>query len=207
MDVTYHLICQRPDREKRETGLRKSNKEAAQTRARIVHTAADHLRRTGIAEASLADIMGAAGLTHGGFYKHFRSKEHLVAEAMTAAGENTLATMRKSAAKGGVDAVIDDYLSAQHRDSVTPMCPFAAFGSELRHSCYETKTAAANALQALFETLTEARATPDARRSAIVSLATMVGAITLARVVPDEASADEILDSAREALHRRAENF
>jgi len=188
---------------KRETGLRKSNKEAAQTRARIVETAADHLRHVGIAEASLADIMGAAGLTHGGFYKHFRSKEHLVAEALTAAGEKTLATMRKSVAKGGVNAAIDAYLSAQHRDSATPICPFAAFGSELRHTGHETKTAAANALQALFETLAEASATPEARRNAIVSLATMVGAMTLARAVPDEAIADEILESVRQALHRR----
>lgn len=182
--------------------MRKSNKEAAQTRARIVETAADHLRRTGIAEASLADIMGAAGLTHGGFYRHFRSKEHLVAEALTAAGEKTMATMRKSVARGGVNAVVDDYLSAQHRNSATPLCPFAAFGSELRHAGSETKTAAVNALQALFETLAEARTTPEARRDAIVSLATMVGAMTLARAVADEAVADEILKSARQALHR-----
>ena len=57
--------------------MRKSNKEAAQTREAIVAAAADHIRRTGIAEASLADVMAAAGLTHGGFYRHFRNKEHV----------------------------------------------------------------------------------------------------------------------------------
>ena len=180
--------------------MRKSNKEAALTRSRIVETAADHLRRTGIAEASLADIMGAAGLTHGGFYKHFRSKEHLVAEALTAAGEKTVATLRKNVAAGGVNAAIDGYLSSQHLTSATPMCPFAAFGSELRHAGDDTKAAAANALEALFLTLAEGSTTPEARRNAIVSLATMVGAMTLARTVPDKAIAEEILGTARQAL-------
>ncbi|MEP9380716.1 TetR family transcriptional regulator, partial [Aquabacter sp. CN5-332] len=67
--------------------MRKSNKEAAETRRAIVTTAADHIRRTGIAEASLSDIMAGAGLTHGGFYKHFRNREQLIAEALVAAGE------------------------------------------------------------------------------------------------------------------------
>ena len=66
--------------------MRKSNKEAAQTREAIVAAAADHIRRTGIAEAGLADVMAVAGLTHGGFYRHFRNKEQLVAEALSAAG-------------------------------------------------------------------------------------------------------------------------
>jgi TetR/AcrR family transcriptional repressor of nem operon len=188
--------------EKWETGLRKSNKEAAQTRTCIVETAADHLRRTGIAEASLADIMAAAGLTHGGFYRHFRSKEHLVAEALTAASEKTLMTLRKSVAAGGVNAAVADYLSRKHRDSATPICPFAAFGSELRHAGDETKAAAANALEALFTTLAEGSTTAKARSNAIVALATMVGAMTLARAVADKAIADEILESARRALHR-----
>jgi TetR/AcrR family transcriptional regulator, transcriptional repressor for nem operon len=188
--------------EKRETGLRKSNKEAAQTRACIVETAADHLRRTGIAGASLADIMAAAGLTHGGFYRHFRSKEHLVAEALTAASEKTLTTLRKNVAAGGVNAAVHGYLSPEHRDSATPICPFAAFGSELRHAGDETKAAAANALEALFTTLAEGSTTAEARSNAIVTLATMVGAMTLARAVPNQAIADEILDSARQALQQ-----
>ena len=184
--------------------MRKSNKEAAQTRACIVETAADHLRRTGIAGASLADIMAAAGLTHGGFYRHFRSKEHLVAEALTAASEKTLTTVRRNVAAGGVNAAVDGYLSPKHRDSATPICPFAAFGSELRHAGEETKAAAANALEALFTALAEGSTTAEARSNAIVTLATMVGAMTLARAVPNGAIADEILDSTRQALQQQA---
>src|SRR5258706_12021572 len=132
MNVTYHLICQGYRLGARRDGpLRKSNKEAAQTREAIVAAAADHIRRTGIAEASLADVMAAAGLTHGGFYRHFRNKEHLVAEALSAAGDKTIAAISQKIAKGGVNAAVDTYLSISHRDSPTPICPFATLGSEM----------------------------------------------------------------------------
>src|SRR6266849_7256901 len=109
MDVTYHLICQGPCcwQAGRERVVRKSNKEAAQTREAIVAAAADHIKRTGIAEASLADVMAAAGLTHGGFYRHFHNKEHLVAEALSAAGDKTIAVVGRNMGKGGVNALID----------------------------------------------------------------------------------------------------
>ena len=84
--------------------MRKSKLEAAQTREAIVAAAADLIRRTGIVEASLADMMAAAGLTHGGFYRHFRNKEHLVSEALSAAGDKTIATIGRHIAKGGLNA-------------------------------------------------------------------------------------------------------
>src|SRR5258705_10097296 len=97
MDVTYHLICQGPCcwQARRERLVRKSNKEAAQTREAIVAAAADHIKRTGIGEASLADVMAAAGLTHGGFYRHFRNKEQLVAEALSAEMSRSLLNIAK----------------------------------------------------------------------------------------------------------------
>lgn len=73
--------------------MRKSKKEAALTREAIVSAAADHIRRTGIVETSLADVMAAPGLTHGRFYKHFRNKDHLVAEALSAAGDEVVAVI------------------------------------------------------------------------------------------------------------------
>ena len=99
--------------------MRKSNGEAAQTREAIVAAAADHIKRTGIAEASLADVMAAAGLTHGGFYRHFRNKEQLVAEALSAAGDKTIAVVGRNIGKGGVNAAVDSYLSTSHRDAPT----------------------------------------------------------------------------------------
>jgi TetR/AcrR family transcriptional regulator, transcriptional repressor for nem operon len=203
--VAYHLIrqgrCHRPARKDRQ--LRKSNKEAAQTREAIVAAAADHIRRTGIAEASLADVMAAAGLTHGGFYRHFRNKEHLVAEALSAAGDKTIATIGRNIAKGGINAAVDSYLSTSHRDSPTPICPFAALGSEMARSGKETKIAATEILEKLFVTLAgDAPDREQARGDAIVALSTMIGAMTLARVVADSALSSEILARAKDYLHR-----
>jgi AcrR family transcriptional regulator len=79
--------------------------------------AADLIRRAGIAEASLADMMAAACLTHGGFYRHFRNKERSVSEALSAVGEKAIATIGPNLAKGSLNAVVDGYLSLSLRFS------------------------------------------------------------------------------------------
>jgi TetR/AcrR family transcriptional repressor of nem operon len=181
--------------------LRKSKQESAETRRAIVGAAADFIRRTGIAEASVADVMAAAGLTHGGFYRHFRNKEHLVAEALAAAGEKTLTAIGRSITKGGLNAAVDSYLSKSHRDSPTPMCLFAALGSEMARSGKETKVAATEALEKLLDLL--AGGEPHrarARGQAIVALCTMIGAMTLARIVADSDLSSEILERAKDHL-------
>jgi TetR/AcrR family transcriptional repressor of nem operon len=182
--------------------VRKSNKEAAQTREAIVAAAADHIRRTGIAEASLADVMAAAGLTHGGFYRHFRNKEHLVAEALSVAGGKTVAAISRNMGKGGVNAAVDSYLSISHRDSPTPICPFAALGSEMARSGGETKAAATEVLERLFDTFAEGSFGAEARGQAIVTLSTMIGAMTLARIASDTPLSEEILNRAKDHLHQ-----
>ena len=204
MDVTYHLICQGPRcwQARRERLVRKSNKEAAQTREAIVAAAADHIKRTGIAEASLADVMAAAGLTHGGFYRHFRNKEQLVAEALSAAGDKTIAVVGRNIGKGGVNAAVDSYLSTSHRDSPSPICPFAALGSEMARAGEETKAAATEVLERLFATLAGGASGAEARGQAIVGLSTMIGAMTLARIVADSPLSEEILNRAKDHLHR-----
>ena len=182
--------------------MRKSNKDAAQTRETIVAAAADYICRTGIAEASVADVMSAAGLTHGGFYRHFRNKEHLVAEAFSAAGNKAAATIGRTIGKGGLNAAIDGYLSALHRDSPTPLCPFAALGSEMARSGNEAKAAATEVLERIVATLAEDASGPEARGDAIVALATMVGAMTLARIASGTPLSEEILDRAKDHLPR-----
>jgi TetR/AcrR family transcriptional repressor of nem operon len=183
--------------------LRKSRLEAAQTREAIVAAAADLIRRTGIAEASLADMMAAAGLTHGGFYRHFRNKEHLISEAVSAAGEKAIATIGQKMAKGGLKAAVDGYLSTSHRDSPTPICPFAALGSEMARSRKVTKAAATEVLEKLFVTLAgDAPDREEARGDAIVALSMMIGAMTLARIVADRDLSSEILDRAKDHLTR-----
>jgi TetR/AcrR family transcriptional regulator, transcriptional repressor for nem operon len=188
---------------RKDQPLRKSRLEAAQTREAIVAAAADLIRRTGIAEASLADMMAAAGLTHGGFYRHFRNKEHLISEALSAAGEKAIATIGQKMAKGGLKAAVDGYLSTSHRDSPTPICPFAALGSEMARSRKVTKAAATEVLEKLFVTLAgDAPDREEARGDAIVALSMMIGAMTLARIVADSDLSSEILDRAKEHLTR-----
>jgi TetR/AcrR family transcriptional regulator, transcriptional repressor for nem operon len=185
-----------------EEQLRKSNKEAAQTREAIVAAAADHIRRAGIAQASLADVMAAAGLTHGGFYRHFRSKEHLLTEALTAAGGKANAAIGRSLAKGGINAAVDYYLSTSHRDSPAPLCPLAALGSEIARSGSETKAAVTEELEKLLDTLADGGCGTDTRGDAIVALSTMVGAMTLARITSGTPLSKEILTRARDHLRR-----
>lgn len=181
--------------------MRKSKLEAAQTREAIVAAAADLIRRDGIAEASLADMMAAAGLTHGGFYRHFDNKEQLVAEALAAAGEKTVAAIGRNMAKGGINAAVDGYLSKAHRDAPTPTCPFAALGSEIARSGKAAKVTATEVLEQLLASLAADAKDPErARGDAIAALSTMVGAMTLARIAADGALSAEILDRAREHL-------
>jgi TetR/AcrR family transcriptional repressor of nem operon len=188
---------------RKDQPLRKSRLEAAQTRETIVAAAADLIRRTGIAEASLADMMAAAGLTHGGFYRHFRNKEHLISEALSAAGEKAIATIGQKMAKGGLKAAVDGYLSTSHRDSPTPICPFAALGSEMARSRKVTKAAATEVLEKLFVTLAgDAPDREEARGDAIVAVSMMIGAMTLARIVADSDLSSEILDRAKDHLTR-----
>ncbi|MCA6100538.1 TetR/AcrR family transcriptional regulator [Bradyrhizobium australafricanum] len=165
-------------------------------------TAADYIRRTGIAETSLADVMEAAGLTHGGFYRHFRNKEQLVAEALSNAGDKIIAAITRNMAKGGINAAVDVYLSTAHRDAATPICPFAALGSELARSGDDIRAAATAALEELLTVLASGEVNSTARGDAIDALSTMIGAMTLARVTSGSPLSNEILERVREQLHR-----
>ena len=115
--------------------MRKSKQEAAATRQRIIMAAAAAFRKNGIAGTGLSDLMAAAGLTHGGFYRHFDSKDQIVAEACTAAGESLVEQLAASASEKapqrGFNTIVESYLSAAHRDEPADGCPVAALGSEM----------------------------------------------------------------------------
>src|ERR1700675_5069720 len=108
--------------------MRKWREEAAKTRKRIVTAAAGQFRKNGIVATGLADLMTAAGLTHGGFYKHFESKDQLVAEACAEAVEVLMGRLT-AAASAGPGAAVAAYLSTVHRDNPEAGCPLAAIGS------------------------------------------------------------------------------
>ena len=184
--------------------MRKSRSEAAKTRERIVSAAAAEFRQHGIAATGLADLMKAAGLTHGGFYRHFASKEELIKEASAAA----LATMLDglaAAATGkrgrtGLKTVAAKYLSTEHRDHPREGCPLAALGSELARADKKARAAATAGFVRLVDILAGKAATTDARPRALVAAATMIGAVTMSRVVTDPGLSAEILRAAEESL-------
>src|SRR5260370_6644761 len=122
--------------------MRKSREEAAQPRKRIVTAASGEFRKNGIVATGLNDLMSAAGLTHGGFYKHFASKDQLVAEACAEAVETAIFERLAAAASEGAGAAAA-YLSTVHRDNPATGCPLSAIGSELARSDEKTRAAAA----------------------------------------------------------------
>src|SRR5258707_2973820 len=130
--------------------MKKSRIEAAKTRERIVTAAAAEFRQHGIAATGLADLMKAAGLTHGGFYRHFASKDQLVAEACSAAiasmTQRVASNASRKRGRKGLETAVADYLSTAHRDNPRDGCPLAALGSELARADTQTRAAAKNGL-------------------------------------------------------------
>src|ERR1700746_1534051 len=111
--------------------MRKSKQEAAETRRRIVSVAAPEVKKSGIDRTGVADVMTAAGLTVGGFYKHFSSKDQLVAEALGGALQKSLDSVETKRG-GDLEAIAAAYLSEKHRDRLESSCPLPAVASELR---------------------------------------------------------------------------
>jgi TetR/AcrR family transcriptional repressor of nem operon len=188
--------------------MRKSKAETAETRLRIIDTAAREFRRNGIDGTGLADLMANAGLTHGGFYRHFDSKDQLVTEAYCAAANCLANDVRMLAAgksqRAALKAVADAYLSTKHRDHPEIGCPLAALGSELRRADDKTKAAATEGFTGLVSTvasLIEGKRPEAARQQALAAVSMMIGALTMSRVVDDpDLSAEILKQAARQVL-------
>src|SRR5690349_6944116 len=135
--------------------MRKSKSEAAETRRKIVKTAAAEFRQNGINGTGLSELMAAAGLTHGGFYRHFESKDQLIAEACASAIESATETawvpLLQQSRRNGLDAFVAKYLSEDHRDDQRGGCPFAALGSELARSDKDTRAVVTEGLSKLVD--------------------------------------------------------
>jgi AcrR family transcriptional regulator len=169
------------------------------THERIVEAAARAIRRSGFDGTSVADIMKDAGLTHGGFYAHFASREAMLAEAVDRAGAETLAFMERIAAsvppERALQAMTEAYLSEAHLESVETGCGAAALVSELPRQAPEVRRAATRRIKELIDLV--ARQSPDwgqpsAHENALVTVATVVGALALGRAVSDRKLADDL---------------
>lgn len=197
--------------------MRKSKAETAETRCRIVDSASFAFRANGIEGTSLNDLMAAAGLTHGGFYRHFGSKDQLVAEACTLGFEAMVESVREACAAApgscpeagpaGLMAVANAFLSANNRDERVASCPFTSIGSELARADQATRHAATDGLRRAVDLLAQQFQTtcPEAARSrAVAALSAMVGGLTLARIVDDATFSDAILSDVKALIERMA---
>jgi TetR/AcrR family transcriptional repressor of nem operon len=187
--------------------MKKSIIDTAQTRKRIVATASTMFLAQGLASTCIADIMTAAGLTHGGFYRHFESKEQLIAEAAASACRQLLALFSEATInkppREALSTLIGFYLDQS--DEVAALCTLASLGSELRHSDEHVKLIVMNGHQEMVDFIAQqARLLdipdPDGIADAIVSA--MVGAVMISRLAGDAATANVILGHARAVVGR-----
>lgn len=186
--------------------MRVSREQMAENRERILETAATLFRERGFDGVGVADVMKAVGLTHGGFYGHFSSKDDLAAQALGRAFVHSgqwAAEAKAVEPQAPLRAIADRYLSPSHRDDPGHGCPVAALGSDTARQGEASRLAATAGVRAAIEGLSAIApgATADERRtSAIASYATLVGALVLARMVEDEVLSDEILAAAKASL-------
>lgn len=185
--------------------MRNSQTVKDENRRRILYAAAPLLRERGVQGVSVADVMQEAGMTHGGFYRHFADKDQLVAEAL-ASGAERQAHERQEAGLNELAAYAAVYLSPAHRERRAEGCTFAALGSEVVRSSDGTRHAMTEAMRNLVDALSETAAGRNAqerRRAALASWAAMVGALTLSRLSDDPELADEILDATLKSILAR----
>jgi TetR/AcrR family transcriptional regulator, transcriptional repressor for nem operon len=178
-----------------------SRKEA--THERIVETAARAIRRSGYDGTGVAEIMKEAGLTHGGFYAHFDSRDGMLAEAADRAGADTVAFLTRVAAevapKKALEAMLRTYLSKEHVESAETGCAVAALGSEMPRQPANVRRAATRRIKEMIDLV--ARQSPDwgqpgAHERALVTVATALGALVLARAVDDPKLSDAVRQAA-----------
>ncbi|MDL5366723.1 TetR/AcrR family transcriptional regulator [Xanthomonas sp. NCPPB 2654] len=183
--------------------MKVSKAQAQANRAHIVETASALFRERGYEGIGVADLMAAAGFTHGGFYKHFASKADLAAEATACGIAQTVAQV------GGIDApeFVRRYVSRAHRDTRTVGCTMAALGGDAARQPEAVRAAFADGIEGVLAALEreDAAATdggPDqARAKRLDMLAHALGAIVMSRACPDDSPlADEILATCRATL-------
>ncbi|MDX2677836.1 TetR/AcrR family transcriptional regulator [Streptomyces soliscabiei] len=183
--------------------MRVTKAQAEQNRAHIVATAARLFRERGYDGVGVAELMAAAGFTHGGFYKHFRSKADLMAEA-SASGLSQIAARSEGLSLAGF---VESYVSREHRDGRGDGCTVAALSGDAARQPAEVKTEFAAGIESLLTALQAPSDRPgDAdqgvpRAMVIDMLARSVGAVMLSRACPDDSPlADEILDVCRNEM-------
>lgn len=179
--------------------MRVSRERAQATREHIKRTAAALFRERGFDGIGVADLMKASGLSHGGFYRHFASKEDLAVEASNAAYEQFVG----DAENRSIEALLSRYISKEHRDDLATGCPMATLGGEAVRQSEQVKAIFANGIETWIGMIGDAFGAADMepaekRASSIELAARAVGAIVLSRAASSDSSlSEEILDICR----------
>jgi TetR/AcrR family transcriptional repressor of nem operon len=177
-----------------------------QSHGRILDAAAGAVRRLGYAGVGVAEVMKEAGLTHGGFYAHFESRDALLAEAIEHAGIESGAALRErmrarvDAGASPLRALVEEYLSELHMDATALGCPVAALGSEMPRVRAALREASCRRVQALVALVEQSLPAGVGRDCGAVIAAAMVGALQMARVLGKENAGGALLKTCREAL-------
>jgi TetR/AcrR family transcriptional repressor of nem operon len=181
----------------------------AEIHQKIVKDASRRVRAEGLTGAAVSAVMRDAGLTHGGFYKHFRNKDALVVESLREAFRQLADSLAQAAEKSQPEtawkAIVKTYLSADHCDHPEHGCPLAALAPELARTDKTTNTqifAEMKRYKRRMFPFMPGRRTADKERAFEVITSTMLGAVAIARILPDKAARAKVLASAREFLLR-----
>lgn len=183
--------------------MRKSKAEKAETRKHIVDVAAQMFKNNGIGATGVGEIMVAAGLTHSAFYRHFESKEELVAEA-SSASINVFVEAAEAALAEGPEAFahyLQNYMTSEYRNGEMGGCPVIQTGGELALADAPIRQGVSDGLQRLIAmalTLTDGSAPAEA--DAIFKMSALVGAISMARLINDAPLSEHILDVVKDRV-------
>lgn len=179
----------------------KDHKE--ETHKRVVEAAARRFRKDGIESTGVVDLMADAGLTHGGFYAHFSSKETLVKEALAAASMKSRTHLQgqideaRAEGRDPLEAIVRSYLTATHRDRPDRGCSVAALGSEIARHPRKTREAFTEGLEKTMGIIASAlpETVPNRQERAYAIFSTLIGALQLSRAISDSTMSQAVIDA------------
>ncbi|MCU6433239.1 TetR/AcrR family transcriptional regulator [Undibacterium sp. Jales W-56] len=190
--------------------MRVSREQAAENRERILDVAAQLFREKGFDGIGVADLMKSAGLTHGGFYGHFASKEDLVAQSCARTLERSVEhwkTLAEQDPEHSLETIAASYLTTKHRDHPGRGCAIAALGADIARqntSVRSTVTEGVRLLVGILSKILPGKSKTAKQEKALATFASMVGALVLARAVDDPQLSEDILQAVASSISKRA---
>lgn len=206
IDIIQTAPADRPG-DRKGAAVGHSQAEKAESRDRVLRIAARRVREEGMEQPGIAALMKEAGLTHGGFYKHFDSRDDLMNQAAARAladGEEAMARAARANADAPLDGLVDAYLGTRHRDTPGTGCALVTLGATAGRGGAEIQQAYEAQVRSYLDLIGAPGAGAEDRADAMVTLSALVGAMLMARAVADPELSDELLGTVAERLKRGA---